>query len=155
MLVTINTDASFNHENKFGGFAFWIKSSAFKIQKAGYFKDTCLNPTEAEMKCIINALHVLLSSHNTVTRIIINTDSLNSIHIINNDRININKYGLHFGDKLRRKFIKIQKSYHRTLNIQLRHVKAHSNVNDARSYVNEWCDKHAKAYMWRKTNLNK
>lgn len=28
--------------------------------------------------------------------------------------------------------------------IEFRHVKAHSGVDDKRSYVNEWCDKEAK-----------
>lgn len=32
-------------------------------------------------------------------------------------------------------------------NYELRHVKAHSKVNDARSWVNDWCDKEAKKWM--------
>lgn len=156
MICTINTDASFHPKLKWGAYAFWAISDRFKIQKYGGFRDKCLNPTDAEAKCIINALQVVLSSDKDITRIIINTDSLNSVSIFENHRNNINRYGLHFGDHLRRKFKKILIDYSSNVTVEFRHVKAHSNVDDARSYVNEWCDTHAKRKMWSKVNrLNK
>jgi len=36
---------------------------------------------------------------------------------------------------------------------EFRHVKAHSGKNDARSFVNEWCDKEAKKWMRYSLNL--
>ena len=36
----------------------------------------------------------------------------------------------------------------------MRHVKAHSDVDDKRSYVNDWCDRNAKYCMWQYVNEN-
>lgn len=33
------------------------------------------------------------------------------------------------------------------LTLRFKHVKAHSGVKDSRSYVNRWCDSHAKREM--------
>ena len=38
------------------------------------------------------------------------------------------------------------------IEVEFRHVKAHSGINDSRSYVNEWCDAEAKKQMWSKVN---
>lgn len=152
MLVTINTDASFHPILKHGAYAFWIISNDFKITKSGVFKDKCISPDDAEAKCIINALKVLLSTnnnnHNNINKIIINTDSLNAIALIKNDKDHIKRY---IGKNIVRwKHIRI--AYNNLLNknktiIEFRHVKAHSNVNDKRSYVNEWCDSEAKKQL--------
>jgi ribonuclease HI len=159
MLVTINTDASFHPTKKVGAFAFWVVCDRFKIKKAGFFRDLCRNPTDAESKAILNAFHVLLSAHERISKIIINTDSTNSIAIFENDCDKINKYSLHFGAPLRKKFKRIINKYvddkgsfkpMRTLTVEFRHVKAHSGKDDARSYVNEWCDTNAKHYMWKR-----
>lgn len=156
MICTINTDASFHPKLKWGAYAFWAVSDRFKIQKYGGFRGKCLNPTDAETKCIINALQVVLAADKDIKRIIINTDSLNAISIIENHRDNIHRYSLHFGSHLRRKFKKILNKYPTNPVVEFRHVKAHSNVGDARGYVNEWCDKNAKRKMWSKVNrLNK
>lgn len=150
MLVTINTDASWHPTEKIGAFAFWAVSDIFKIQKAGYFRDPCKDPTEAEAKAILNAIHVITSSHQGITRIIFNTDSLNAKAIFENDRKHINRFGLHWGKSLRHKFRKIFKEYDGSFKFEFRHVKAHSGKDDKRSYVNEWCDTNAKFYMWKR-----
>ena len=152
MLVTINTDASFHKWHKVGAFAFWAVSDQFRIQKAGYFRDPCKRPTECETKCIINAFKVVLAANAQITKIIVNTDSLNSIWILENNRKLIKKYDLYFGKSLRRLFKKIVKDYDISLTIEFRHVKAHSGKDDARSYVNEWCDTNAKIYLWKRIN---
>lgn len=156
MLVTINTDASFHPKYKIGAFAFWVVSNEFKIQKAGFFKKNCKSSHGAEMKCIINALTLTLRTNTKIKKIIINTDSMNSISIFENDRNKINRYGLHYGAKYRRMFRNKLKMYVKKnqcdVTVEFRHVKAHSGVNDKRSYVNDWCDKHAKAFLWRRIN---
>lgn len=152
MICTINTDASFHPDIKWGAYAFWAISDRFKIQKYGSFIGKCKNPTDAEAKCIINALKVTLSADKDITRITINTDSLNSIAILENNTHHIKRYGLQFGNALRREFNKIVKSYTKTIKVEFRHVKAHSGTDDARSFVNEWCDTNAKREMWSKVN---
>ena len=152
MLCTINTDASFHPKYKVGAFAFWAVSNDFKIQKAGFLRKFCKNPTDSEAKCIVNAFKVVLSGNINITKIIVNTDSLNSIAIFENNKKHIKKYNLVFGEKHRRILDEIKRKYRKHIEIEFRHVKAHSDVSDARSYVNEWCDKEAKFYLWKRIN---
>lgn len=158
MLCTINTDASFHPIHKVGAYAFWAVSNEFKIQKAGYLRDLCKDPTEAEINCIINAFHVIVNSNSNITKIIFNTDSKNAISVFENQRKQIHKYNLFRWKDKRKKFKGLIKHYrnitksNRNIEVEFRHVKAHSGVKDARSYVNEWCDKNAKTYLWKRIN---
>jgi len=151
MIITVNTDASFSKKYQIGSYAFWIVSNRFKILKSGLLKQKIERAEIAEFMCIINAMHVLSKNDlSDVRKIIINTDCLNVIHLINNDVHEINRYKLRdFG----KKYVKIFKTT--TINfpkIELRHVKAHTSNSDARSYVNNWCDTEAK--KWIKIKIN-
>ena len=150
MLVTINTDASFHTKLKYGGYAFWAICNDFKITKSGVFRKKCINSDDAETKCILNALTVVLKAHKGISKVIVNTDSLNAIAYLKNDRTHIRKYGLigNKGTEFNRMFFCLVKK----IPIEFRHVKAHSSVDDARSFVNEWCDTEAKKRMWNKVN---
>jgi len=158
MTCTINTDASFHPEYKVGAYAFWSVSSSFKIQKAGFLRTLCKSPDEAELKCLLNAIQHTLKHDNSIKKIYINTDSKNSIAILTNDRDHINKYGLHWGKEYRKLFSKyisqyenkVPVKYRKKIELDFRHVKAHTGINDKRSYVNEWCDKNAKFFLWRR-----
>jgi len=159
MLVTINTDACFHTKLKYAGYAFWAVSNEFKITKSGVFKHKAHSPDDAEAKCIINALNVVLLAHTGITKIIINTDSLNATGILKRDLKHITRYVF-----IKKKYVEIlQNQYQKVLSkttnkveIEFRHVKAHSNKDDARSFVNEWCDTNAKKMMWNQiNNLNK
>lgn len=148
MLVTINTDASFHPYLKYGAYAFWAVCNDWKITKSGAFRKKCQTPDDAESKCIINALTVVLKAHKGITKIIINTDSLNAISYLTKDTKHIHRYGLSHS-KMRQfqqclTMLPIGK-----IKIEYRHVKAHSGVDDKRSYVNEWCDAEAKKQLRR------
>lgn len=149
MIVTVNTDASYSHLHKKGSFAFWIVSNEFKILKSGLLRKNVSKSQLAEFKCIINALHVLFNEDCTrVHRVIINTDCLDVIHIIENDLPKIKKYNLEWGFHTRKIYMDLindNKMNH--LKIELRHVKSHTGKSDARSYVNEWCDTNAKKQL--------
>jgi len=149
MLVTINTDASFHPRLKHGAYAFWAVCNDWKITKSGLFRKLCQTPDDAEAKCIINALTVVLKAHKGISKIIINTDSLNAIAYLTKDEAHIRKYGLSHS-KMRQfqqclSVLPISKSQ-----LEYRHVKAHSGINDKRSYVNEWCDAEAKRQLRKK-----
>jgi ribonuclease HI len=153
MLVTINTDASFHPVLKYGAYAFWAVSNDFKITKSGVFKSKCINPDDAEARCIINSLKVILLAHNGISKIIINTDSLNAIALIKNDKEHIKRYigqNQVMWKHIRKSFNDVMKHNKNKAQIEFRHVKAHSGVKDKRSYVNEWCDQQAKVQL-RKT----
>lgn len=154
MLVTINTDASYVHG--YAGYAFWIVCNEFKVLKAGTLRSKVKRPELAEFKCIINALHILFKNDcKSVNKIIFNTDCLNVIHLLKKDKISIKKYGLKgYGfEDLVEKFYNILKN-RKDIEIEFRHVKSHTGINDARSYVNEWCDREAKKYAKIRFNQN-
>lgn len=145
MLVTINTDASFHHELKYGSYAFWAVCNNFKITRSGAFKKTCLSSDDAESKCIINAIKCVLTTKEPITKIIVNTDSLNAIALIKGDTHHIRRYITRSKTKfkhIKNAFMEVMRKHQ--VKIEFRHVKAHSGVDDKRSYVNEWCDKQAK-----------
>lgn len=150
MIVTINTDASFSHEYQKGAFAFWIICNQGKFCHSGMLRKKCINSHVAEMKCIINAVHQLGTIGFTfITKIIINTDSMNSIALINNDKKSIKKYGLHkWGKQLQDDFKNTVKRFNLIgIPIEPRHVKAHQNTEDRRTFVNNWCDSEAKKHL--------
>lgn len=159
MLVTLNTDASFHCQLKYGAYAFWAVCNEFKITKSGVFKSKCINPDDAEAKCIINALKIVLLAHNGITKVIVNTDSLNAIALLKYDIVHIKKY---MGNNMKM-WSHIRKAYNNVIHknenrviIEFRHVKAHTGINDKRSYVNEWCDAEAKRQLRSVSNqLNK
>lgn len=153
MLVTINTDASYI--DGFSGYAFWIVSNEFKVLKAGILRKKVKRPEIAEFKCIINALHVLFKNDcKNVSKIIINTDCMNVIHCCTNNKAKIKKYRLNVYEfpELTLMFNRIMKG--RNIEVEFRHVKSHTGINDARSYVNEWCDREAKKYARIRVNQN-
>lgn len=144
--ITINTDASFHHGEKVGGYAFYIICDLFKIQKAGMFKKHPSSSIEAEMMCIANALHTLLTQKELPKTkwIVINSDCLYAFE----------KIGLKKKHYIGKKIAFILRDLRRKASngvelpkYQFRHVKAHSGIKDSRSIVNEWCDKEAKKWM--------
>ena len=156
MLVTINTDASFHPNLKYGAYAFWAICNDFKITKSGVFRNKCRNPDDAEAKCIINALKVVFSAHKGITKVIFNTDSLNAIALITDNREHVKKYignNQKMWKYLRTAYNVILHNYKTNVQVEFRHVKAHSGINDKRSYVNEWCDSEAKRQLRSKVFL--
>lgn len=139
--LTINTDASYCSEHKVGGYAFWIKSERLTIKQSGAFKVSPDSSNDAELKCILNALHSVLNRKTlpTITTIRINTDCQGAIDKIKRNRdaisICINRYIQQINDVTG------------ATELQIKHVKAHTLAQDSRSWVNEWCDIQAKEMM--------
>lgn len=151
MLVSIITDASFNQKYEIGTYAFWIVSDEGRIQYSGILKKKVIRAEQAEFQCIINALHVLsLAPYaKKVKKIIIHTDCLNVIHLIQNNREEIAKYELaSWGKYLVQKFsIMLVKMRIRLNKVELQHVKGHESTETKKQWVNDWCDKAAKEQM--------
>ena len=146
--ITINTDASYSVEHNVGGFAFWIICDAFKVTKAGIFKKHPTCPLRAELYAIGNAIALLLSQNDLPKArfLIINTDSLQAKYQLKEPTI----------DEARA----VQKLYNDLIKRvgskknEIRHVVAHTDNEDARSYVNAWCDIEAKKMMWEAVGCN-
>ena len=141
--ITINTDASYHIEKKVGGYAFYIVCDLFKIRKGGMFKNSPANSTEAEMMSIANAIATLLAQKELpkVKWLIINTDSIPAITRI--------KKAARTGNDLDKQVELLLRKLKSRLSAKskIRHVKAHSKIDDARSKANDWCDKEAKRWM--------
>lgn len=140
--LTINTDASFHPIKKTSGYAFYIKCDDFTLKHSGVFKNNIPeNSMEAELMCIGNAVYAVLNLKDVpkVDCIIINTDCIPAIH-----RIMKKKHPL--GIKVK-SLIDSLKWKCGQANIKIKHVKAHTNKQDSRSWVNDWCDKNAKGQM--------
>jgi ribonuclease HI len=139
MNVTISTDASFYYSHFVGGYAFQIKSDDGLIPMWGPFKDSVSNPTEAEMKALVNALYRLTLKNYKIKTLTINTDCEFIV-----------KYMWTPNKKRRRILQKLTKKISSLLeeldyeNLNIKHVKAHTKITSARSYVNDWCDKHSR-----------
>lgn len=136
--LTINTDASF-YEGA-GGYAFYIVCDLFKIQKAGMFKSRMKSPHQCEGASIANALAIISNQKElpSIRLIVINTDCKHAIRDI--------EKGIR-----QEPFITINKMINtlkeRTgATFSFRYVKAHNGTPDARSWVNDWCDKESKKY---------
>lgn len=146
---TINTDASYHHKKEVAAWACWIKSSHYLIKKAELFEEFPANSSTAEALAIENALAALddlisaeeFLQHQRDTvgiKLYINTDSMWTIQAIR-------------GNVKRSKHLAIAhrvKSLADRYEIDIRHVKAHTDKDDARSWVNDWCDKQAKRLVW-------
>lgn len=136
--ITINTDASLCPNTNIGGYAFWIKSDKFTIKEFGSFNQVCENSTDAELKCIINAIVRLTSNCKNINYdyiLVINTDSLGAINWIKNKKNNLGATSSFYIEELKKKT--------RCKGVVLKHVKGHSSKNDSRSWVNRWCDEMA------------
>jgi ribonuclease HI len=145
--ITINTDASFSHKHNIGTYAFYIICDTFKIQKGGIFKSKVKSPMEAEMMCMANALHTCLQQPELPkTKIIVlNSDCLFAFHNIGkgSTKSEVGRKVAQIRSKLR----KATAIYPSLPIFEFRHVKVHNGAPDARSHVNEWCDREAKRWM--------
>jgi ribonuclease HI len=147
VIVTLTTDASYHSQHKVGAYAFWITSDLGRVKASGILKQPVRSACEAEMQCILNALHVMKKAiAGRVEKVIVNTDSLNSIRVFENDKENIKKYNLNWARRYRTFLLCLD------VPIEFRHVKAHKTTKDARSWVNNWCDTAAKKHLWEKIN---
>ncbi len=144
MLVTINTDASFHSRLKVGSYAYWIVSNQGLILRSGELKGVVENSTQAEVMCIANALFAVKHSKiHTVSKIIINTDCLH-----------FNRYmANHLQEDatckiISRLYVDLVKKYNLKKGwLEIRHIKAHTEISNANQYVNDWCDRQAKKHI--------
>lgn len=146
MHATITSDASFNRKAQIGTYAFWLAVNETRTKRWGKLKGTIKRPEEAEFKCILNALHTLVSMKVPGLRtIFINTDCLNVIHICRQDKKSIKIYRLSWGNEL----YKIYKELNDRAGAEIRfkHIKSHTHTDTKANYVNDWCDREAGAVM--------
>lgn len=143
-ILTINTDAGFCPKTKIATYAIYARHDDFFIQSAGVFKTHTKDSHHAERKAILNALHLVSKKNSKISKVIINTDSRNSIELLS-----LNKNKLGNKQKELYEFLKLFLEYKKKLSckIEFRHVKSHQKVETAKQYANNWCDKTCKSIL--------
>lgn len=139
--ATVITDASFCSETRAAGWAAYIRIDGVPEPVKAYaaFREPLINSAEAELLAAVNGLW--LARQHGAEHLLLQTDCLAVVHLINR-KYRGRRWKLHrvlvaaFADKGLD-----------LVAVTARHVKGHSGVKDARSYVNRWCDRHAKAAM--------
>jgi len=140
MTAYIYTDASYFPKQGMGSFAFWIDYGGEIIKMSGVL-DSSENSLEAETMCICNALYVFLENNfKNVDRIIIHTDSLQSITKIRSRAKGNTPYKIawNFLKEIRIKYGKRHPIH------KFKHIKAHSGLNTVDKRINSWCDREAR-----------
>lgn len=146
IFVTVNTDAGFFSFDRVGSYAYWIRGHGITLKGSGMLKHKCESPWHAEMKAMINALYAIRANgHPPIIGFIFNRDNINAIsgskghELKKRLKSEISYFKIdaiaRMGKQQFQNITKTQKEY-----AIFRHVKAHSDVQDKRSYVNRWCD---------------
>lgn len=158
-IVTINTDAGFYAQYKKASYAYYIRyENGGKITGSGLFKSKCKNVQEAEFGAIINALYIVSKTTDIICikHIIINRDNIHTGSKKNGT--DLEKLCYKFLKKLFNEKCPHAKDRPYTFKdfYSFRHVKAHTKNNDARTWVNNWCDSECKRQLrtWKKEQEN-
>lgn len=136
--ITITTDASFYRRDGVGGWAFQIRGDEVFTKLWGPFKKKVESSTAAELKSLLNALSILKKKGLKIDVLTINADCefiVKHMFTKNKKRSKVVK------DLTNRVSQYLEKIDYNSLNIK--HVKAHSEIINSRRMANDWCDKHA------------
>lgn len=141
--ITIYTDASFSQRYEVGTWAVWIKASEFDtIPKAGRIKLPVYSSNEAELAAIGNGIWLATQFFQTKDkRLVVVSDSLYALEVMRGNR---QPYS-HACKTVYHKVLEWQDKY--GFLAKFNKVKAHSNKDGRRSYVNSVVDRLAKTEM--------
>ena len=136
-VVTVNTDASYEPNRKTGGYGIWIKSNFFTIKKAGQFKGQVNDSNEAEIKALINALHILKKNPRKFKGLVINCDNAAARDIVNTGRV---------AERFKEEGNKLKELLKDYKFAKAKVIRGHKDGHNARQWVNNWCDNASKEY---------
>lgn len=150
-IVTINTDAGFWTHHKVGSFAYWIEGEEILLKGSGVFREKVKNSWDAEMKSIINALTLLdQSGYKNIHQLIINRDNINAV----SGKYSDNDLKRHLSLVISRLRKRSGKSPALPF-FKFMHVKAHVEITDQRTFINDWCDQQCKQQLQNWATKNK
>jgi ribonuclease HI len=139
MNVTITTDASFFYSQKVGGYAFQINSNDGVIRKWGPLDGRIFNPTVAELRSLLNALKKLSHEAYKIEILTINVDCMFIVRRLSKGKIGKQHHVKKYSKEILKHLEELNYS-----DLRIKHVKAHSEITNARRYVNDWCDKRSR-----------
>lgn len=132
MKATVITDASFCMKTKKAGWAAWIRLDDGQcVKRYAAFKGHVDRSDLAEMKGAVNG--IWLAMKHGATDVLLQCDCKSVV-----DAINANN------DKWKRQRAKGGIT---GVSVRSKWVRGHTDTDDARSYVNRWCDEKARGEM--------
>lgn len=135
--ATVITDASFDPKTGASGLAAWIKLDGGRSIKTGGVLKGAGNSTEAEI--LAAAYGVRLAAEAGASHILLQSDCMAVMHVVWKTATP-NRMTQMWRDMLEEP--KVLGVF-----VQARHVKGHGRIHDARTWVNDWCDRTAYKYM--------
>lgn len=134
--ATVITDASFR--GGYGGWAGWLRIDGhpLPIKESGQLR-SCENSTVAEVMAAANG--VWLAAYYGATHILLQSDCMAVIHLT--QRLTKSERLLGIWREL------MDRPHMVGVHVTGRHVKGHGQIKDARTWVNDWCDKNARRHM--------
>lgn len=138
-LATVITDASFCPKTKAAGWAAWVRidGEAEPVKRYGELKTPVDRAQHAELLAAVNG--IWLAMKYGATEVLVQTDCLEVVHLLEGKT---RKASL-----ISRFTLALREAGVEHIMRSGRHVKGHTTVEDARSYVNRWCDEKAKSAM--------
>lgn len=139
--IIINTDASYSQEHDVGGYAFHIRGENFVTSKSGFLGSDIGGPAQAELLCIGLAIASLLSQKDLkkTSTLILFTDCVPAINQINSPTImEAVEVARLWGNLIKRLS---------PVNIEIRHVRAHTAYKSDKAFINNLLDRDAKKWM--------
>lgn len=138
--ATVITDASYCQKTGSAGWAAWVRvdDRLEAIRRAGPIKQRPKTSTFAEVYAALNGLW--LAIHHGATEVLLQTDCMTVIHL-NSGQCKSPELVDLWNRSLARADMQAK--------VQTKHVKGHNlhRRKDARTWVNDWCDKQARVYM--------
>lgn len=142
VLVSILTDASWCPRTKAVGMGYWIVCNRGRKVGGSYYRMRAESSGVAEMAAACNAIKVAVTTGHARggDRILLQLDSEEAIKKIMSITPLVNTAEF-IRKEIRRHTVDL------SIRLEVKHVKAHTNGNTPRTYVNNQCDLIAKKYM--------
>ena len=142
MRATVITDASHCPQSKVGGWAAWVRVDGHPdpIRRHGTFREQPRTSEHAELYAAANGLY--LAQRHGATTVLLQTDCMAVVNAINRDGV-VPPLTRTLWDMWDAAMVLM--GWQGDLRAQ--HVKGHTTHEEARFYVNRWCDEHAKKAM--------
>lgn len=137
------TDASHCPKTKAAGYGYWAISKRGKRGGGGPLKNKIDSSNAAEVAALVNGLFIACESRIAVEgdHVLLQTDCQAAILALEGMRSNLTK-----DEKLaKHRFFLIKREY--KVRISFRHVKGHTQRQEARYVTNSMCDSRARAGM--------
>lgn len=143
MFITVMTDASYCSRTRSAGYGFWIASGRGRKAGSGFYTFDVVSACEAEMLAVADAIYNGIKCFliHKGDSILVQLDSIPAISAFTGERIpkqEKENQAIEYLWLLKNQF---------NLEISFKHVKGHSNLEDARSKSNAHCDSAAKAAL--------